>query len=543
MELSSTSQRPVEPAVEEPGDEPTLDTPAVAISIAASPTSAKLLISISIAYLSVFIDMLGISIILPIVPFLAKEMNATSQQVGFIFAAYAGAQMISTPICGRASDKFGRRPIMIMSLAGSFGGFLLQGLAKSVGFFIFARFAAGVFGGSIPICQAFIADSIPQEKRAPYFAVQGVVITVAFTFGPGIGAGLAQFTMQTPMFVASGLAAFGLILAIFFFHPVAPPQPKPPSKKKEAASSSETDSLSLRSRRAQAGAEEEEEETAGGGTSPETRARAESKATLKSHRPVIIILWLTSLVNWLAISVFIYILGIYLLDRFKWTSLEVGFVTMGGAATGIVMQLTVFVWLVKKIGRHGSAIVGSGCLAVGFVSLALLGKDLGEFRGAPLLVVGIFFSCTGQVIVSTAATSILSRYATPHTQGLILGVQQSFQALARTIGPILWTAIFDSYAPLPFWVAAALSFVGVGGFFLTLLFNRRLPEKKITVVDPSPPAESRVSQLDPEALVEEVKQLRRENALLRQRLGEAGLLDEDALEMMHSSTMMHNTKL
>jgi MFS family permease len=86
------------------------------------------LMALSIAYLSVFIDILGVSIILPIIPFLAIEFDASAQQIGFIYAGYAGAQMISVPISGILSDRFGRRPLMMLSLFGSFIGFLFQGL-------------------------------------------------------------------------------------------------------------------------------------------------------------------------------------------------------------------------------------------------------------------------------------------------------------------------------------------------------------------------------------------------------------------------------
>jgi len=179
--------------------------------------SKSTLLALSIAYLSVFIDILGVSLILPIIPFLAIEFNATSQQIGFIYAGYAGAQMISVPVSGKLSDRFGRRPLMLLSLFGSFAGFMFQGLAWNVTSFILARIVAGASGGSIPICQSYIADVIPVAQRGRYFAILGSVVVTAFLFGPGIGAGLAQFTLQTPMFAAAGLALFGWIIAFFFF--------------------------------------------------------------------------------------------------------------------------------------------------------------------------------------------------------------------------------------------------------------------------------------------------------------------------------------
>ena len=135
--------------------------------------SKSSLLALAIAYLSVFIDILGVSIILPIIPFLAIEFDANAQQIGFIYAGYAGAQMISVPVSGKLSDRFGRRPLMLISLFGSFAGFMFQGLAWNILSFIGARVVAGAFGGSIPICQSYIADVIPVQARGKYFAILG----------------------------------------------------------------------------------------------------------------------------------------------------------------------------------------------------------------------------------------------------------------------------------------------------------------------------------------------------------------------------------
>ena len=110
-----------------------------------------------------FIDILGVSIILPVIPFLAVELNASTTDVAMVFAGYAGAQMLSTPLSGRLSDKLGRRPMILLSLAGSCGGFFMQSCVRSITLLIAARVVSGAFGGSIPIVQAFIADAIPEK--------------------------------------------------------------------------------------------------------------------------------------------------------------------------------------------------------------------------------------------------------------------------------------------------------------------------------------------------------------------------------------------
>ena len=145
------------------------------------------------------------TIVIPIIPFLAIEFGASAAELGLIYASYSGAQMVSVPVSGWLSDKYGRKPLIMASLMGSFFGFLVQGLATDIGTFCAGRVITGAFGGSVPIVNAYIVDLIPPPQRPKYFARLGSCVIVAFMFGPGIGAGLAQFTLRTPMFVSCGM--------------------------------------------------------------------------------------------------------------------------------------------------------------------------------------------------------------------------------------------------------------------------------------------------------------------------------------------------
>ena len=298
--------------------------------------SKSIKFSIALGYLSVFIDLLGVSVLLPVIPFLALELGASSFDISMIFAGYAGAQMLSTPISGKLSDRFGRKRMLILSLTGSCVGFLLQGLVTSVKMFIVARFVAGIFGGSIPIVQAFIADVVPPQQRASYFARLGSVITVAFMFGPGIGAGLSQFTLQTPMLVASGLAGLGVVLAVFLFKEPARPPPK--ARSRSLPSSSTADATTA------AAADDDVEKGAARAIeleplTPVSRAKVESVAAAASsaaasasasaaaaapsprvHWRLVWLMWLVALLNMLGFSAWIYASGLFLLKTYGWGS-------------------------------------------------------------------------------------------------------------------------------------------------------------------------------------------------------------------------------
>jgi MFS transporter, DHA1 family, tetracycline resistance protein len=443
--------------------------------------SKSALIALAIAYLSVFIDILGVSIILPIIPFLALEFNASPQQIGFIYAGYAGAQMISVPVSGRLSDKLGRRPLMLISLFGSFAGFMFQGLAWNISSFIMARVVAGAFGGSIPICQSYIADVIPVQQRGRYFAMLGSVIITAFLFGPGIGAGLAQFTLQTPMFVAASVAFFGLILAYFFFQ-----EPTKQTDHATNASAQNTPGVVT----SDESDEEKQCEPLQDSTNVETQnavtifQQTEAEAGGVSYDKysqytwLVRILWMASFFQMLAFSSIIYFFGLFVFDQFGWESLEVGFATMLMGVFQVIVQIILFPKVQLRIGKHGCGMLGC---AMGCVGLLLVGFVVGkpkEFLGIPLLVFGLAFVAFGNAIVVPSLSSILSRYTSQAKQGANLGVAQSAEAFARTVGPLVWGAVYTKSRHLPFQISTAFYVIAGVLFYIVLFQNYQLPEHR-----------------------------------------------------------------
>lgn len=157
---------------------------------------------------------LGVSVILPVLPFLAIEFGGAGVETGIIFAAYALAQAVSTPVAGKLADRFGRRRLILASMLGSCIGFLLQGFSQSFIGFLLARCAAGAVGSSVPVAQAYVADVTSVAERARLLAGLGSVIGVSFAFGPSIGAGLSTFGLRVPMFVSSGIAFVGFCAAL-----------------------------------------------------------------------------------------------------------------------------------------------------------------------------------------------------------------------------------------------------------------------------------------------------------------------------------------
>ena len=181
-------------------------------------------------FLIVFIDLLGFSLILPLLPFYAETYGATPLLVGLLTASYAAAQLLGAPLLGRLSDRYGRRPILLVSISGTLAGFLLLGFAdplgKSIaalaganaaqntiilGILFLSRMIDGLTGGNISVAQAYISDTTTEKNRAQGLGLIGAAFGLGFILGPAIGGILSTWGYAVPAFVASGLAAFNLI--------------------------------------------------------------------------------------------------------------------------------------------------------------------------------------------------------------------------------------------------------------------------------------------------------------------------------------------
>lgn len=184
--------------------------------------------------LVVFVDLLGFSLILPLLPYYAEAYGAGVALIGLLVATYAAAQFIGAPILGRLSDRLGRRPVLLASIAGTVVGFLIMALAPAMGQALADRFGLasasgpilailflsrlidGLTGGNISVAQAYIADITDEENRARGLGLVGAAFGLGFIIGPAVGGSLATFGYAAPAFVAALLAAINLIMVFLF---------------------------------------------------------------------------------------------------------------------------------------------------------------------------------------------------------------------------------------------------------------------------------------------------------------------------------------
>ena len=167
-------------------------------------------------FLIVFIDLLGFSIILPLLPFYAETFNATPLQIGFLVASYAAAQLLGAPLLGRLSDRYGRKPVLLISLTGTFIGFLILGFANSLWMLFLSRILDGFTGGNISVAQAYITDVTDESNRARGLGMLGAAFGLGFIIGPALGGILSVYGFALPAFVAASLSMISILGVLFF---------------------------------------------------------------------------------------------------------------------------------------------------------------------------------------------------------------------------------------------------------------------------------------------------------------------------------------
>jgi DHA1 family tetracycline resistance protein-like MFS transporter len=169
-------------------------------------------------FIIVLIDLLGFSLILPLLPYYAETFGANPTLVGLLVGSYAAAQLIGAPVLGRLSDRYGRRPILLLSILGTFLGFLLLGFARSLWMLFASRILDGLTGGNISVAQAYITDVTDEKNRAKGLGLIGAAFGLGFIVGPAVGGVLSAWGYAVPALAAAGLSGLNLI-TVFIWLP------------------------------------------------------------------------------------------------------------------------------------------------------------------------------------------------------------------------------------------------------------------------------------------------------------------------------------
>ncbi len=376
-----------------------------------------------IIFLTIFIDLIGFGIVIPLLTFYAEEFHATPLDIGLLVASYSLMQFIFAPILGSLSDKYGRRPILFLSIIGSGIGYLMMGFAGSLWMIYAGRILGGITGGNLSTAQAYIADVTTRENRAKGMGLFGMAFGLGFILGPAIAGILSKFGHEVPFLFAAGLSFANAILLYFVL---------PESRKFNE-------------------------------TAPEKKNRfAELFDAFKDSRFTIITTEYFLLVT--AFSMMTTAFAYYTMTKFGYDVAETGYLLGYVGLIAVIMQGGLFSTLAKKFGEAKLVIFGCFMLVLSFIVVPFVSKDSG---GLVALLIGTAFFSLGNSMASPSMTSLASKNATDFEQGKVLGIMQSAASLARVIGPLLcgvllnnaFNKVDDFTLQRTFWTASALMFV------------------------------------------------------------------------------------
>jgi len=357
-----------------------------------------------VIFTTVFIDLVGFGIVIPVLPFYAEgtAFNATPRMVGLLFASYSIMQLIFSPILGGLSDKHGRRPVLLLSIIGTGIGFLVLGLAKTVLMLFIGRILDGITGGNISTAQAYIADITTKENRAKGMGLIGAAFGLGFIFGPAIGGILSQWGIHVPFFFAAALCFANAVL-LYFRLPETVTADHPAKNK------------------------------AGG------RSWRQVANALKQPRlGFVLIIYFLFIV---AFSIMTTSFSLYTMFRFGYDAQHTGYLFAYVGLIAVIIQGGLIGRLVKRFGELPLVIFGAFCFAISLFAVPFVGPAAGGLAG--LLIGGGVFSM-GNSLATPALTSLASKSVGPAEQGTVLGVTQSVASLARAVGPFLAAVLINS---------------------------------------------------------------------------------------------------
>ena len=365
--------------------------------------------------LTVFIDMLGLGLLIPVIPFIVRQFSESALTVGLLSMSFALFQFFAAPILGKLSDRHGRRPLLLYSLFGSAIGYALFGVAHSLALLFVARIVDGISGGNVSIAQAYIADVTEPKNRSRNFGMLGAAFGLGFIIGPAIGGTLSHFWgLSAPAFFAAGLALANTVLGFFVL-----PETRPVEKRTRV---------------------------------PMTFASLNPiSGVIRGMRhehlgPIFLAIFAFNV----AFSGLQSNFSLFTLARFGWGPSENAALFSVIGIVSAITQAIIVRKLVKVYRDQSIAIIGLSVQAVAYIGTAFVPAAWMIFAVCAVMSFGVG-------ITSPTIQGIVSNSVSDQDQGMMLGTTQSVTALTRIVGP-LWAGFsFDWLDPgAPYWSGAIM---------------------------------------------------------------------------------------
>jgi len=386
----------------------------------------------AILFFIVFIDLLGFGIIIPQLPFYGVHFGASPSAVTLLMACYSLAQFFMSPVLGRLSDRIGRRPVLLVSMACSCLAYLWLGFASALWMLFAARLLAGAGAGNIAAAQAYITDITSSEARAKGMGMIGAAFGLGFTVGPWLGGMVAGANptaeaLQRPAFLAAGLSALAFLLVMALL--------------KESLPQSDL---------------------------PVPRANRWELARSSMGRPTLRLLILLFFAITAAFAGMETTFALWTKEAFGWGPQQVGWLFFFVGCVLIVVQGLLIGPLSRRLGEARLVLIGSAAIALGLVTVTLAGV-------LPILLVASACLAVGMGMLNPSINALISRQAGAEERGGIMGVAQSGASLARVVGPAIAGPLFELIGRNAPYYGGALVMLGVLDFALRLPRQRAAP--------------------------------------------------------------------
>ncbi|MEO8679169.1 MAG: MFS transporter [Vicinamibacterales bacterium] len=368
-----------------------------------------------IIFITVFIDLLGFGIIIPLLPFYAESFGANAFTIGLLGTSYSLMQFLFSPIWGRWSDRIGRKPIILIGLVGSCLSYFTLAVASSLSLVFLARLIGGIAGANVATAQAYIADITTPENRAKGMGLVGAAFGMGFVFGPAIGGALSRFGPSTPMWCASALCLANVIAASVLL-----PESRTPSP--HAA----------------------------------TLGRLAAFRRAVGHPQLLLLLALFFVVT-VSFSGFEATFALFSERKFGFTASSIGLMF---AFMGVVLSIVQGVLVGRVVKRVGEARLITAATLLIAISLGMV-----PFASTvPLLLATLGVLAVGMGFNGPSLSSMVSKLSDPDDQGGILGLASSLASLGRVFGPAWGGFLFDRFGmTMPYLSAAAIMMIAFLG--------------------------------------------------------------------------------
>ena len=402
--------------------------------------------ALAFIFITVLIDAIGFGVVIPVFPQLivkltGRDLAHAAEVSGWIAFLYASVQFLMGPVIGGLSDRFGRRPVLLASMAAFSLDYVVMAFAPTLWWLVAARVVAGITGATFPTAYAYIADVTPPEKRGANFGVIGMAFGFGFIIGPALGGFVAQFGTEVPFLVSAGLAMANFLYGLFVL-----PESLPPEKRRacEWCRANPVGAL----------------------------------MRLKSAHPVVLMLAATVFVWTLSYQSLYSIWSYHGQLRYGWTPEQVGWSLAAVGVTGAIVQGFLGRKLIPRFGQRRIIVFGLISAVAGYSTYAM--ADAGW-----MVYLGIAVSaCQG--LVFPCLQGLMSAEVAPNEQGELQGAVASIQSLSAIVGPPLMTTVFArfSVADAPIYAPGApfvvsLVFVGI----TALIFFRAHAGRRVVAAE------------------------------------------------------------